>query len=99
MSVGPVANTQCLSTNFWFTPPCLDHVARDEVLDREVGLWLEDHLEVGDVAGAVAEGREVHDLHRLVVSLRSVTRDHSIGWHSAMLAPQETTVSVSSMSS
>jgi hypothetical protein len=33
------------------------------------------------------------------VSFRSVTRDQRIGWHSAMLAPQLTTVSVASMSS
>ena len=49
--------------------PVFDHVARDEVLDCEIGLWLEDHLEVGDVAGAIAVGREVHDLHRLVLEL------------------------------
>jgi hypothetical protein len=28
-----------------------------------------------------------------------VTRDHRMGWHSAMLAPQQTTASVASMSS
>jgi hypothetical protein len=33
------------------------------------------------------------------VSFRSEMRDHRIGWHSAMFAPQQTTASVSSMSS
>jgi hypothetical protein len=40
----------------------LDHGAGDEVHDREVGLGLEDHLQVGEVAAAIGVGREVHDL-------------------------------------
>ena len=63
MSVWPRLNTRVLVDEILVHPAGLDDVVGDGVEDREIGLRLEHHADVGEIERAVLEGREHGDPH------------------------------------